>query len=403
MELIFSLALAGNGYDKITTALAKKGIQSFRGSKWSDGVLSAMLHSTIYAGRFAALKTTTIRNSDKPGFKVKRLPESEWTFIPNVIIEQHPITWEQRTQLFEQIQKRVNLSKRHANYDYLLRGMIDCDEHISSKGKHIRYHGQPINKGYGYACTGTDGHRHHYIQGAKIEQAVKAAITNIFESENPSFWQKINNLEKVNRPQLELELKKQQAKLDKANQDEATLEVHAIQSGMKPPVYELARGKLHVTRMAIEQGLKDTQEQLLNAYQSEEKMQSFNEIREKFLINAGKFTDSQWRDLLETLDCQIRIFQPEQYGLVEDFAWESFENDEQQETVRKFEEDSINNSDSPEMTPLLRFIFNNDMVSSLRKFNAIMTLKGPYKVPQQIRDIGLAIPRDSKHSLLPVD
>jgi len=121
VELIFKLALSGNGYDKITSALAKKGITSLRGSKWNDGVLSALLHNSVYAGRFAALKTTTIRNSDKPGFKVKRLPETEWKFIPNVIIEQHPITWEQRTQLFEAIQKRVNLSKRHANYDYLLR------------------------------------------------------------------------------------------------------------------------------------------------------------------------------------------------------------------------------------------------------------------------------------------
>ncbi|MGB8830101.1 MAG: hypothetical protein WCC72_11875, partial [Dehalococcoidales bacterium] len=42
---------------------------------------------------------------------------------------------------------------------------------------------------------------------------------------------------------------------------------------------------------------------------------------------------------------------------------------------------------------------NSDASLVLEKFNAVMLLKGPYRVPQQIRDIGLAIPRNLKHSL----
>ena len=410
VKMIFELALSGNGYLKICHELQNKGIKSPHGSTFGKGNVSSTLHNSVYAGRYMALRSTIVR-SDKPGYKLQHIPEAEWHWIKEVKITESPITWEQRGALLEQIQKHIKLSSRNANRQYLLRGMIDADGHYGRQGKNIKYHGHSLPKhDYGYSCDIND-RQTHFISGKKLEEAVKAAISNLFECESPSFWQKMTNLQKINRPDLEAELKKQQAKLSKAIHNEAALEVRSFESDMEPEVYELARAKLHVTRMAIEEGLKETQEQLDSAFQIEEKIESFDEIRTKFLENQKNFTEVQWRDLLETLDCRIRIFKPGESDLVsvQDVNNSELINDEAKETVRKILVDSYynpdsteNNIDSLEMTPTEKFLLNNksDAVSLLHKFNAIMILKGPYRVPQQIRDIGLAQPWKAFHLYL---
>jgi len=399
VKMIFDLALSGNGYLKICYELQKKGLLSPRGSTWGKGNVSSALHNSVYAGRYMALRSTIVR-SDKPGYKMQHRPESEWHWIKEVKITESPITWEQREALLEQIQKHIKLSSRNANHQYLLRGMIDSNEHLGRQGKHIKYHGHSLPKhDYGYICEIND-RQTHFISGLKLENAVKSAISNLFESESPEFWQKMNNLQKINRPELEAELKKQQTKLSKALQNEAKLEEGRITGQVKPEIYPLLNAKFTVERKAIEEGLREVQNQLDSAFQIEDKIESFGEIRTQFLKNQKNFTEAQWRDLLETLDCQIRIFKPDESDLVEDFTAEPFENDEARETVRKFLEDGYNNSDSPEMIAAERFILNNDVVSLLHKFNAIMTLKGPYKVPQKIRDIGLSEPWMASHLYL---
>ena len=402
VRMIFDLALSGAGYTKICHELQKKGILSPRGSTWEKANVSNIIHNPVYAGRYMGLRSLIVR-SNKPGYKLQHRPESEWHWIQEVKIIDPVITWEQRTALQEQIQRHIKLSSRNANRQYLLRGMIESDEHIGRQGKPIKYHGRSLPKnGYGYICEIND-RQTHFISGKKLEEAVKTAINNLFESENPSFWQKMNNLEKINRPELEAELKKQQAKLAKAYQNEAKLEEGRITGQVKPEIYGLLNAKFTVQRKAIEGGLHEIQEQLDNASQIEEKIEYFGDIRAKFLKNAKSFTDVQWRELLETLDCRIRIFKQEESDLVEDFTLEPFENDEARETVRKFLEDGYDDSDSPQMTAAERFILNNkaDVVSLLHKFNAIMILKGPYRVPQKIADIGLEQPLRASRCYLP--
>jgi hypothetical protein len=401
VKMIFDLALSGNGYLKICYELQKKGIKSPRGSTWAKANVSNIIHNPVYTGRYMGLRTSRIRG-EEPGYKLQHIPESEWHWIQEVKIVDPVISWEQREALLQQIQKHIRLSSRNANRQYLLRGMIESDEHIGRQGKPIKYHGHSLPKhDYGYICEIND-RQTHFISGAKLEQAVKTSITTLFESESPSFWQKMNNLEKINRPELEAELKKQQAKLSKTNQNEATFEIRALD--MQQDVYELARAKLRVQRKAIEEGLKDIQDQLDSASQIEEKIEYFGDIRAKFLKNAENFTDVQWRGLLETLDCQIRIFAPEDedtlFDNVQSFRSEAYYHNQPVDQPTKHKWNIPRNSHV--WTPTEQYILNNnkDVTCLLHKFNAVMILKGPYRVPQKIAGIGLGEPWMASHLYL---
>jgi hypothetical protein len=365
LELIFDLAMAGNGYARIKKELEKKGIASPYGRIWGKGNLSKMIHCPVYAGRFYGLKTRTLRG-EKPGTRLQLLPESEWTFIPEVKIEKSPITWEQRQILMQQIQKHIALSSRHANRQYLCRGMIECEEHLSVKGKHLIYHGRPWHDSFGYICPGS-GKPHHFIQGEPLERAVKSALKYLFSIADSQLWQHVSGIEKINRSELEADFKKHQVKLQKAIQNEAIFEIRALD--MKQDVYELARAKLRVQRLAIEEGLAEIQKQLDNSFQIEEKVEALKDIRVRFLKNTRGFSDKQWRALLEELDCRIRITPKVKADENEGFLSESI-------NVKKTIDGIANYASFP-----------------LPEFNAYMFLKLPrHMEARKIASIGLPTP-----------
>ena len=366
-EFIVNLAMAGNGYAKIKNELEKKGIPSPYGATWGKGNLSKMLHNPVYAGRFYGLKTRTVRG-ERSGAKIQLLPESEWTLIPGVKILKSPITWEQREFLMQQIQKHIALSSRHANRQYLLRGMIECEEHSTDKGKHKVFHGRPWHHSFGYICPGIDK-PHHFIRGEPIERTIKSALTYLFSIADSELWQQVSGIEKINRPQLEAELKKQQSQLSKALQNEAKLEEDRIIGRIKPEVYELLNAKFTIQRKAIEEGLAAIQKQLNDSFQIEEKIESLKEIRTRFLKNSKGFTDKQWRSLLEELDCRIRITPKVPTEESEGFLAEGIK-------VRKSIDGIANYAAFP-----------------LPEYNAFMFLKLPRHVgAKKIADIGLPNP-----------
>jgi hypothetical protein len=305
VELIFNLAMAGNGYAKIKKELEKQGIASPHGRIWGKGNLSKMIHNPVYAGRFYGLKTRTVRG-EQPGARLELLPESEWTFIPEVKIEKHPITWEQRTQLFEQIQKHIALSSRHANRQYLCRGMIECEEHLTDKGKHKVFHGRPWHDSFGYICPGKNK-PHHFIPGEKLETTVKSALKYLFSIADSELWQHVAGIEKINRPELETILSKQQTKLSQNFKKEAMLADDKYNGKISQDAFDLLHGKYNTERKGIESGILETQQQIESTDRIEEKIEGLKEIRSRFLKNTKEFTDKQWRELLEELDCRIRV------------------------------------------------------------------------------------------------
>jgi len=304
-EFIVNLAMAGNGYAKIKNELEKKGIPSPYGATWGKGNLSKMLHNPVYAGRFYGLKTRTVRG-ERSGAKIQLLPESEWTLIPGVKIVKSPITWQQREFLMQQIQKHIALSSRNANRQYLLRGMVQCEEHLTDKGKHKVFHGRPWHNSFGYICPGTDK-PHHFIKGEELERTIKSALKYLFSIADSELWQHVAGIEKVNRPELEAELKKQQAKLSQILKKEAMLLDDKYNGKTSQDVFDLLHGKYNTERKGIESGILETQQQIESTDRIEEKIESLKDIRDRFLKNTKEFTDKQWRSLLEELDCRIRV------------------------------------------------------------------------------------------------
>jgi DNA invertase Pin-like site-specific DNA recombinase len=323
VKLVFDLALSGAGYDKICHELQNKGTLSPRGSTWAKANVSNIIHNTIYAGRYMGLRSSIIR-SDKPGYKLQHRPESEWHWIKEVKIIESPITWEQREALLQQIQRHIKLSSRNANRQYLLRGMISSDEYAGRQGKHIKYHGRSRGvHGYGYICE-VDGKQSHYISGEKLEEAVKSRIRQLFATSQDKFWKRLNEINRVNRPQLEAELKAQMAKLSKVLQHQAQLEERKM-DGLEQRVYDLMFTKYHTQQVAIEAGIKETQSQIASADNAKELAASFEGIKEHFmdvlngclLDSDGNVTDimfdshpeynTRWRQLLEALDVKIHI------------------------------------------------------------------------------------------------
>lgn len=322
VKLIFDLALAGAGYMKICQALQKKGLVSPRGCTWAKPNVSNIIHNTVYAGRYMGLRSSIVR-SDKPGYKIQHRPESDWHWIKEVKIVDPLISWEQRTMLLEQIQRHIVLSKRHANRDYLLRGMIYCHQHVGVKGNFIKYHGRPLKDSYGYCCPG-DNRQHNFINGPVIEREIKTKIRNLFERSAPKFWERITQLEKTNKPQLETDLKKQTAQLSKVLQRQAQLEERRME-GLDAAVYDLLYTKFHTQRIAIEAGIKETQSQIASAENAREKAASFEIIKQNFIdilhdyiIGPDGTVDDimfdthpdynvRWRQLLEALDLKVHM------------------------------------------------------------------------------------------------
>jgi len=380
LKAVFDLALGGAGYAKIGNELAKKGINPPRGNVFSKGQISNLLHNTVYAGRYFALRTSVVRD-DQPGKKVRKIPENQWVYLPEVEIVNPPITWEQRTALLEQIQRHVALGKRHAKREYLFRGMIECAEHVGKCG-HIKYHGRIHHQDYGYVCE-FNGHQHNFITGWLLEGYIKKIIRDLFEGKYsdadtlPQFWGRLADLQKTNRPQLEADLKKQQVKLSTILKKEAMLEDGKFEGKIDQSVYDLLHAKYHTERLDIETGLKENQQLLDSTSTIAEQVESWKVIREKFLDNAANnFTEGQWRELLEELDCRIMV---------------SSNTDAEWQKVLSMEDHDL----LPALLEKERGKHEECMI--LQAFNAVMFLKTPLQLqPQKVKSIGLQSP----HKLL---
>jgi len=196
--------------------------------------------------------------------------------------------------------------------------MISSDEYTGQQGKHIKYHGRSRGvHGYGYICQ-VDGKQSHYISGPKIEEAVKGRIRQLFATSEDKFWERLNQINGVNRPQLEAELKAQTAKLSKVLQHQAQLEERKM-DGLEQGVYDLMFTKFHAQQIAIEAGIKETQAQIASADNAKELAASFEQIKSNFtdVLNGLKpnpifeipdpESNTRWRQLLEALDVRIHF------------------------------------------------------------------------------------------------
>jgi hypothetical protein len=315
MILFFSLLKQGKSEEAIQNAFHDKAIPSPSGLEWwTKGTIANIAVNPVYAGKYAGLKTKTVYVDEQSKPQRKKIPESEYKFIDEVKVEKPFITWEEHLHLVEQFGKHVAYAGRNAHRLYLLASMITCDQHD------CHLWGHTDKQSYDYRCV--VGKCHFSIDGRKIERVVMDTIKKLFSRTDKPFWQKIEQLEKIDMPLLDNQLKKQQQKLTQTNQLIANLEERKMKTGigadnLTPDTYELLSNKWRTQLLNIQKDIQELENQIAQNHLAQEKARSFEKIKADFMdVLNGYLPDGdilfepdpiKWRQLLEALSVEIHV------------------------------------------------------------------------------------------------
>lgn len=324
IKLIFDMALAGKTYDAIISELKERGIVSPAGlTDWNKHTLSRLLHEPVYAGKYYAFKSEAVEPKKRNGTlygktSVSRIPEDKWHLIPGIEVIDPLLTEGQRAVLLDQLEKRKNLSKRNANNDYLLRGMIFCETHKGKKGNPRVYHGQPDTHGksdvWRYKCP-VGGCNTPHIDGEAIEHVIKQDIAWLFNWTPEEFYEKLTDINdnQKTKSRLEAEIKKLESERGKTIEKMAQLEDDRLSGSISNnDVYKKLRLKYDSRLIQVQDRQDSILEQLSQFDYHEQAFESWQDIRSRFLgrldcKNDG-LTKSEWRELLVALNYEVHVY-----------------------------------------------------------------------------------------------
>ena len=286
LKLIFDLVLAGNGYDRVIAELKKRVIPSPSGNaEWNKTALTNIIHNPIYAGRYFALKKQAVAPKERRGntygnTSVHKIPLTEATYIPEIEILNSPITWEQRGQILEQLQRHQKLASRNAKRDYLLRGMIFCAQHHGKNGEPRRYHGRPKRKTFYYACP-VGGCDHAYIDGRDLERFITLLIWHETSMRGPNgFHQALleGQQAKSTGEASHGEIKKLQREDESLIKKLAQLEDRAFDGKLEDEVYNSLRQQYQQRRTYIKTREDELLEQISNLAHEEQALKNLSDM-----------------------------------------------------------------------------------------------------------------------------
>jgi DNA invertase Pin-like site-specific DNA recombinase len=356
VKLILNLAIEGHSYDYIIAELKRRVTPSPGGlDEWNKHSISAIIHNPVYCGKFYAFKsevaTPKKRNGSSYGkSSVKRLSPDQWHYIPEIVVERPPITSEQREFLLNQLQKRIKLSSRNANRNYLLRGLVNCETHRGKGGEPRRYHGIPKHGSYYYACP-IGGCAAPYIDGPSLDFLVTYSlymqlITCNDEDFEGLFSGEVDGIMSKNpeRP-IHLELQRLEHELGEILRKQAKLEDERLAGrydGDDAGIYANLAEQYAERREKIKARQNELLQQLAALEHKELAIKSLKDIREKFVDGLHTYlmayapkesasyfgykylpnvpTDTMqrafeiWRDIFQLLDFSVHIYAPDAEG-----------------------------------------------------------------------------------------
>jgi hypothetical protein len=311
---LFELKKAGYYPKKIRTALYAKGIlppnyQKTHNPWWSESSIRYVLKNPVYAGRYYALRSETVRKNeygeDDPEVepKTKRHDESYGTYMSNIKVRDPIITWEEHLDILESFPKAKHFAQRNAKEPYLLQGMIyGEDGHVFiGRRDHID---DPV-----WRYTSYD--EHFSVHGNKIEAAVKAKVREIFAGTDQSFWQRFVRLDKVNLPKLQKELVEKKKKRQKIVAAQTNLVKNLASVSPKdfdPEAIKGATASLNTELAMMDKHIADLENQIAEADAVAEKVSSFLSIKKRFADVLNGNDNARWRELLIALDCHIVVY-----------------------------------------------------------------------------------------------
>ena len=324
VKLILDLAIEGKTYDFIIAELKKRGIVSPGGlPEWNKHTISAIVRNPVYVGEYYALKSHVAepikRNGSSYGkSSQRRLPQGEWYHIPEIEVVNPPMTKDQRALLLDQIDKRQKLSKRHANADYLLRGMVLCGTHKGKQGEPRRYHGQPYHSNWRYVCPAhspNDPCAKPYIDGPVLEVLVRRVILEMFAMQPEEFYQTLNDTKNKHETKAALhkELRNLEDKHNRTINALAKLQDDHYQDNINPEAYQRLKAKYETDLTRIKDKQDEKMDQFGQLGHMEDVINSVKELYDLFWKNItigdklpfDQVTQNQWRQILTMLNMEI--------------------------------------------------------------------------------------------------
>jgi len=142
IQRIWQRYMNGASIRQIMREFKEDGIRSPRGKDiWDPSGIANMLHNPVYAGRVYGLRYRAVQPLKRASRTYGKSsmadnPREDWVLL-KVVVEQPVVTWEEYLSVQERMKVNQQYSPRNAKHQYLMRGMITCEEH--SKTYHGRY------------------------------------------------------------------------------------------------------------------------------------------------------------------------------------------------------------------------------------------------------------------------
>lgn len=316
VKLIFDMALDENTFDPIIKELKKRGILSPGGlDGWVKATISSILHNPIYAGRYYALKKEAVqpiarRAKTYGNSSQRKLPLEQSHYLPEIEIVNPPITWEQRLQILDQLEKHQKLSSRNSNADYLLRGFILCGSHRGKKGEPRRYHGQPHYDSWRYVCP-VGGCDYPFLKGSEIEELVKLYTDMVINCQPGEFYERISNQQ--NRDELEQSLRDELRSLERQDnaitngETQLLLDKDIYKKDISEEAFRRVLSMLQAKRQWINERTQAINEQLAQLDCQAEAVASLEQIQAKVRGKIDKLTKAEWRELFIALNLEVQV------------------------------------------------------------------------------------------------
>ena len=317
-KFIWQKALEGISMRQTIRELYKQGVSSPQGKEvWAVPVIAGILHNPAYAGKYHALRRTSVaprqRRGDTYGnsSQVYKSPD-EWVHLPAVKIEEPIVTWQEYLDTQARLAANKKFASRNAKHQYLLRGMIRCETHGRV------HHGRPRENDWGFlyvcpvvgnAIIAGENCTRKTIWGPSWDKEVWNAAVSLLT--NPDII--LGEMERRQQAQLETEASVE-AELEHLarrtqNSDNAEMELVSlkVRGDITDTVFHrqkkllgAERTWLDEERMRLRQRLESVREQFLT-------IQQVNSLRQRI---GGKLDNTDFeakRFVLEALEANILI------------------------------------------------------------------------------------------------
>jgi len=318
VKLIFDMLRAGSGYTPIIKELKRQGILSPSGlPEWNKQAVSQIMRNPVYYSRYYGLKSRSVEPSMRPK-KSKRvnsskqlLPLDEEHWLKNIEVVNPPAAWEERELFLAQAKQHMRVSQRHANNDYLLRGLILCGTHRGKLGEPRVYHGKPHHGSFAYVCpasTGADKCTRPFIRGSELDDVAKTLVKLLFVLDSDDIVARSaanrRSLEDIDRELREVDAKYQKKTL------ESTRAYRDLVAGkIDQDMYDIFNVGISVERNGILARQKELSAEKAEVGREKVAAESLRELADRYAVRvmSAEMSNAEWRDLFVALNLRTRV------------------------------------------------------------------------------------------------